>query len=109
MSAASPQFELTMWRAEAASAPRPQYSLLKFIRLKTLLYSSTAVCLLTMLGSGYDMGFSSPALHYLSENSGKHTYFNRTIYRDTFNVSDMHMCWQCSSYKEEGYFSYRYL
>jgi len=88
MSAGISRFELTMRRAEAASAPRPQFLLLKLIRLKTLLYSSTAVYLLTMLGFGYDMGFSSPALHYLSENSGKHTYFNRTIYRDTFNVSE---------------------
>ena len=53
----------------------------------TLLYSSVVVYLLTLLGFGYDMGFSSPALHDLSQNSGKHTYFNRTIYRDAFNVS----------------------
>jgi len=58
------------------------------IRIKTLLYSSVVVYLLTLLGFGYDIGFSSPALHDLSQNDGKHTYFNRTIYRDAFNVSE---------------------
>jgi len=58
----------------------------------TLLYSSVVVYLLTLLGFGYDMGFSSPALHDLSQNSGKHTFFNRTIYRDAFNVSEA-SCW----------------
>ena len=53
-----------------------------------LLYSSGVACLTTMVAFAYDIGFSSPTLHDLSQNSGKHTYFNKTIYHDIFNVSD---------------------
>lgn len=54
----------------------------------SLLYSSGVACLTTMVAFAYDIGFSSPTLHDLSQNSGKHTYFNKTIYHDIFNVSD---------------------
>jgi len=58
------------------------------VRLKTLVYSSLVAVMIAMLAFGYDMGFSSPTLHDLDQNNGKHTYFNKTIYHDVFNVSD---------------------
>lgn len=60
---------------------------LRSVQIRTLLYS----CLVTVMASlsfGYGIGFSSPTLHDLDQNEGKHTYFRRTIYHDSFNVSN---------------------
>ena len=59
---------------------------LKSVRIRTLFYSSF-VAVIGSLSFGYVNGFSSPTLPDLDENSGEHTYFNRTIYHDLFNVS----------------------
>ena len=64
----------------------------KLMLTKSLLLSSGVSCFITMIAFAYDVGFSSPALHYLSQNTGKHTYFNRTLYRDIFNVSNPWWC-----------------
>ena len=61
---------------------------LRSVRIATLLYSSV-VTVMASLSFGYGIGFSSPTLHDLDENEGKHTYFRRTIYHDSFNVSNI--------------------
>jgi len=59
---------------------------LKSVRIRTLFYSSL-VAVIGSLSFGYANGFSSPTLPDLDENEGEHTYFNKTIYHDLFNVS----------------------
>ena len=59
---------------------------LKSVRIRTLFYSSF-VAVIGSLSFGYVNGFSSPTLPDLDKNNGEHTYFNRTIYHDLFNVS----------------------
>lgn len=59
---------------------------LKSVRIRTLFYSSV-VAVIGSLSFGYANGFSSPTLPDLDKSRGEHTYFNRTIYHDLFNVS----------------------
>lgn len=59
---------------------------LQSVQIRTLLYSSM-VAVLASLSFGYGIGYSSPTLHDLNANEGKHTYFRKTIYHDLFNVS----------------------
>ena len=59
---------------------------LRSVQIRTLLYSSM-VAVMASLSFGYGIGFSSPTLHDLDANEGKHTYFRKTIYHDLFNVS----------------------
>ena len=61
---------------------------LRSVRVTTLFYSSL-VAVLGSLSFGYAMGFSSPALVDLEDNKGEYTSFNKTIYSDTFNVSEI--------------------
>ena len=59
---------------------------LRSVQIRTLLYSSM-VAVMASLSFGYGIGYSSPTLHDLDANEGKHTYFRKTIYHDVFNVS----------------------
>ena len=59
---------------------------LKSVRIRTLFYSSF-VAVIGSLSFGYANGFSSPTIPDLDKNVREHTYFNRTIYHDLFNVS----------------------
>ena len=59
---------------------------LRSVQIRTLLYSSM-VAVMASLSFGYGIGYSSPTLHDLDANEGKHTYFRKTIYHDLFNVS----------------------
>ena len=85
----APRSSVTI-RNQAASTlgRRTIWVTMRSVQIKTLLYSSLVAVMITMLAFGYDMGFSSPTLHDLDQNNGKHTYFNKTIYHDVFNVSD---------------------
>ena len=62
---------------------------LKSVRIRTLFYSSV-VAVIGSLSFGYVNGFSSPTLPDLDKNNGEHTYFNKTIYHDLFNVSHIY-------------------
>ena len=85
----APRSSVTI-RNQAASTlgRRTMWVTMRSVQIKTLLYSSLVAVMITMLAFGYDMGFSSPTLHDLDQNNGKHTYFDKTIYHDVFNVSD---------------------
>ena len=63
---------------------------LKSVRIRTLFYSSF-VAVIGSLSFGYVNGFSSPTLPDLDKNTGEHTYFNKTVYHDLFNVSHDYM------------------
>ena len=70
---------------------------LKSVRIRTLLYSSM-VTVMASLSFGYGIGFSSPTLHDLNQNEGKHTFFNKNVYHSLFNVSNTKfiICNMCS-------------
>ena len=59
---------------------------LRSVRTRTVFYS-TLVAVIGSVSFGYGQAFSSPALPELDKNTGEHTYFNKTLYHDLFNVS----------------------
>lgn len=74
--------------ASSSATPRlgNLWQALRSVRTRTLFYSSL-VAVIGSLSFGYANGFSSPTLPDLDKNTEEHTYFNKTVYHDLFNVS----------------------